>query len=409
MFSSIHRNIFWGFVLLIVFSFVSLVWTLNKQVLESEKTYLFDLTSLQADLITKEINSKTLSLQAISEAYGIGLMTEEKIFGQNHFDGFDTEDLQNHTPVSGSVIFECQDKIKQNFFCTLAKIPESNVTVFRASQFPTFIERFFVQLNQMKFSLLLLAVLAGLFTYLVAQQLKARENELQQAGFKLAHSERLASIGQMGASIAHEVKNPLMALQGHAKLLKKLPSISEEAAESLEIIVKESDRCQQILQQMLRFSRNEKAIQKAFSLQEILRSTELLCKAEAKAKTVQLQIKCSEDRIITAIPQHVQQVLVNLVINAIHASPSQGCVAIEAKDVSNQLIEISVVDNGAGIPKTIQDRIFQPFFTTKEAGQGTGLGLAVSASLLEEQSINLHFESRPGLTRFWFQLPRAIS
>lgn len=234
--------------------------------------------------------------------------------------------------------------------------------------------------------------------------IKERERNIALSSMKLSHASRLASLGQMGASIAHEVKNPLTSMIGYARVLKD--KLSEpQLQEAAEIIQNEGERCNQILQQMLRFARQEGSEKRPYSLQEVLQSTLLLLKSEAKTKQIQIKNEVTEDAILMGTPQHIQQVVMNLIVNAIHASPSGASIEVNA-DHDLEWLKLHITDHGSGIPKNIRGRIFDPFFTTKTGTEGTGLGLSVAKEMIQDQGGNLSFETEEGQgTRFTVRLP----
>jgi len=238
------------------------------------------------------------------------------------------------------------------------------------------------------------------------RDLREREHSLAASAVKLAHSARLASIGQMGAGIAHEVKNPITSMMGYARILAK-QATDPSMKESAEIIVKESERCNQILQQMLRFARNDPQEKKPYAIQEVLNSTMLLAKAEADLRGVKLNLEKTTDGIAIGSAQQVQQVLLNLILNAIQASSENSTVDIRSYDDGNFAV-VEIEDRGKGIPLALQGKIFDPFFTTKPKGEGTGLGLSVALEIIQNQEGQLQFESEEGRgTKFTIRLPLA--
>ena len=252
--------------------------------------------------------------------------------------------------------------------------------------------------------------LANSFREMIVE-LQRREKNLTKAGLKLAHQARLASIGQMGASIAHEVKNPLTSMMGYAKYL--LQTVTQpELKEAAEIIQKESERCGQILTQMLRFSRNDTNEFKIFSLREVIESTKLLLAAELKNSRMSLEIEYLHDPIVYGNPQQIQQVVLNIIMNGIQACAPLVDKRPEAARLKLSIYEegerarIKLEDFGPGMSSDVQLRLFEPFFTTKERGAGTGLGLSVALDILQAHLGDIQFESREGRgSTFWIDLP----
>jgi signal transduction histidine kinase len=237
-------------------------------------------------------------------------------------------------------------------------------------------------------------------------EIQDRERRLARTGVKLAHSARLASIGQLGASIAHEIKNPLTIIKGHARILKDQLA-DNPLSESARMIWEQSDRCNHILNQMLRFSRNDNEEIKPVQMTELLQSTLLLLKAEAQKKDSKIELKILDDDLISARPQQTQQVFINLILNSIQAIPQGGKIQIQSQK-NHEFMFVDVKDSGPGISFRNQSHLFQPFFTTKPKSEGTGLGLSIAQSLLEDQGGGLELiESRPGCTIFRVSLRLA--
>lgn len=242
-------------------------------------------------------------------------------------------------------------------------------------------------------------------------ELKNREKNLTKAGLKLAHQARLASIGQMGASVAHEVKNPLTSMMGYASYLASKIS-DPQLKEAAEIIQKESERCGQILTQMLRFSRNDSNDFKVFAINEVIESAKLLIMAELKSARMSLKVDYLSHPIVRGNPQQIQQVILNILMNAIQACRPLIDVKPQASELllsvteEGSRVNIKLIDSGPGMTSDIQMRLFEPFFTTKERGAGTGLGLSVALEILQTHGGDLRFESQEGVgSAFWIELP----
>lgn len=242
----------------------------------------------------------------------------------------------------------------------------------------------------------------------MVKAIQDREEKIKKAAAQLAHSERLATIGQLGASIAHELKNPMMAMKGYAKILQT-KVVGESEKEAAEIIGTEVNRCENILQQMLRFARRESEEKIFYSVREVIESTCLLLKAEAKSRRIQIKMKLiQEGDHLFGNPQQLQQVFMNLLLNAFQASPEGAEVEIETQLKAQEEIEIIISDHGKGISLENKEKIFEAFFTTKESGEGSGLGLSIVREIVRSQGGRVEFESEPGKgTSFQLYLPLA--
>ena len=195
---------------------------------------------------------------------------------------------------------------------------------------------------------------------------------------KLAHAERMATIGRLVSGVAHEVNNPLAAILGFTDLLIENPDIPASAHESLQIILQETQRTKNIVQDLLSFARQRPVQREAVQLGAILRQTIKLRSYDFTSHGVEVVEKFEEDLPATiGDSQQLQQVFLNIVNNAydaIQEAGRRGVIRMSARRAGDS-IEVAVTDNGTGISDTA--RIFDPFFTTKPTGKGTGLGLSI--------------------------------
>jgi len=238
---------------------------------------------------------------------------------------------------------------------------------------------------------------------LMAAQLKAAQSQLVQ-------SERMAAFGALGAGITHEVKNPITALVGFAQLAQKKIDDKVKAVELLKIIESESLRCRDILQNFLKFARGGSGGWERVVVGDLVQDAARVLRHQLIIHQVQLDVQLGDDvPAVMANPGELQQVLVNLAMNAQQAMSAGGMVTLRTRRATDGAALIEVADNGPGIARDIQARIFEPFFTTKPPGQGTGLGLAISFSILNNHRGTLTVESEPGKgATFIMRLPAAL-
>jgi PAS domain S-box-containing protein len=195
---------------------------------------------------------------------------------------------------------------------------------------------------------------------------------------KLAHTEKMATIGRLVSGVAHEVNNPLAAILGFTDLLLEDPTMPASAREELQIILRETQRTKEIVQGLLSFARQRPALREPMLVNGILRQTIKLRSYDFSSHGVEVSEEFDEN-LDPAMgdPQQLQQVFLNILNNAYDAiqdSGNHGKIRISTRRTLD-FIEIAFVDNGTGISEP--DRIFDPFFTTKPAGKGTGLGLSI--------------------------------
>jgi signal transduction histidine kinase len=199
---------------------------------------------------------------------------------------------------------------------------------------------------------------------------------------ELAERERLAALGRMAATVAHEIKNPLSAIKSIAQVMREDEGLRTEYERDLGLIVGETDRLSQSVTQLLSFARRESPAAQPQSVEELLRSVVDLFRANAREQGIALEYEVKVEaelagRSISAL----RAALSNLLLNALQATPHGGKVQLKAAAANGELV-ISVQDGGSGVPPDLRERIWEPFFTTRQ--RGTGLGLAIVRKRLQE-------------------------
>jgi signal transduction histidine kinase len=252
-----------------------------------------------------------------------------------------------------------------------------------------------------------IGALAGSFNQM-ADELKTREHKLEEAHAQLIQSEKLAAFGQLGAGIAHEVKNPLAGILGCAQLSLMEVEEGTPLHENLEIIEKETARCRTIIDNLMKFARQEKAMFESTEINEVVRDACAIINHQLELQQVKIvQDLAQQLPEIQGNSNQLQQVLMNLMINAQQAMEGDpGKVIVSTRRNEAGQIEIVVSDTGPGIPEAIQSKLFEPFFTTKATGKGTGLGLSVSFGIIKDHQGEISVQSEPGRgTDFIIRLP----
>jgi two-component system NtrC family sensor kinase len=227
---------------------------------------------------------------------------------------------------------------------------------------------------------------------------------------QLLHAEKLASIGQLVAGVAHEVNNPLTAIVGFADLLVEDPDVPESAKQELRLILQEAERTKIIVQDLLHFSRPTTPERGPVDLHEIIQRVLLLRSYDFKSNHIEVVTRFDENLPEFLGDTHqLQQVILNILNNAFDATREvsrRGRIEIETR-AKQDAIEIHVRDNGTGISNP--DRIFDPFFTTKEPGRGTGLGLSICYGIMQAHGGEIcafNNVPQPGST-FVLRLPKG--
>jgi len=241
-----------------------------------------------------------------------------------------------------------------------------------------------------------IGALAGSFNEM-ATELKARDEALNDAQAALVQSEKMAAFGQLGAGIAHEVKNPLAGILGCAQLSLRKAAPGSPLYENLKLIEKETKRCKMIVENLLKFARQEKAAFDNIRVNAAIDDAIAIVGHQLSLQRVTLEKHLAPDLpIVVGNANQLQQVVINLLMNAQQAIGGPGTVRVTSRLAADKRVEIRVQDSGPGIPPEIRKKIFEPFFTTKPNGTGTGLGLSVSFGIIKDHGGEISLESEPG-------------
>jgi len=222
--------------------------------------------------------------------------------------------------------------------------------------------------------------------------------EREQLQASLAQSAKLSAVGQLAAGVAHEINNPLTAIQANAQLLERsLKTHENDQREMIEAIIEASARATQAVRDLLDFARSERYQVAPTDLNETIQRTLSLMGPELGSRSISLQFDPGFDLpLINASQDHLQGLWLNLLINAIDAiDEGPGVISIKSSQVENS-IRVTVADSGQGIPEVQISRIFEPFYTTKDPGRGTGLGLSVCHQIVTRHGGQIRVNSQPG-------------
>lgn len=235
------------------------------------------------------------------------------------------------------------------------------------------------------------------------ERLRRSESEREHAVSNLVQSEKLASIGKIVAGVAHEVNNPLFTIN---TCIHNLEHDSAVTNHNLEFIKQGAQRIERIVRQLSDFSRTGSLELLPASSDSFFTESAEFARMAMKRYPVQFvaQDNCSPSIVLRLDKGKIQQVILNLLINAADASAAGGEIRLVAA-CTRSTYTITVTDRGPGIPQESHSRIFDIFYTTKPAGQGTGIGLAICKSIVEMHGGKLSFESQPGATTFTVTIP----
>ena len=253
------------------------------------------------------------------------------------------------------------------------------------------------------------------------QKVNERTQELRLAEAEVARGEKLASIGQLAAGIAHELNNPLTGVLTFTHLLrKKMPEGSQDA-EDLDLVIRETKRCASIIRRLLDFAREKTPEKAQVNLNGLIEETVRFIERSAALQHIEIALDLDPDLPPLFVDADlIKQVLINVLVNAQQAITEHGNILVRSRvhesrkftncgDESVRAVEIAITDTGCGIPKANLQRIFDPFFTSKEVGKGTGLGLSVSYGIVRSHGGDIEVESTEGEgTTFRVFLPAKL-
>jgi PAS domain S-box-containing protein len=239
------------------------------------------------------------------------------------------------------------------------------------------------------------------------RRVEQRTRELQETQKQYLHAEKLSAIGKLSASIAHEFNNPLQGILSILKGLLKRAILEAEDRELLEAAIGESERIKELIRSLQDFNRPTSGRKTLMDVHQSLNSILLLHKSDFKRKQITVELDYAKGvPQIMAIPDQIKQVILNLLTNAADACQQAGGMITISTRQEGDSVAIAITDTGIGIEPQHQDRIFQPFFTTKAAVKGTGLGLSVCHGIVKKHQGEIWVESRPGQgTTFTVLLP----
>jgi two-component system, NtrC family, sensor kinase len=242
------------------------------------------------------------------------------------------------------------------------------------------------------------------------EKVRERTDQVTAMQTRVAQAERLASLGMLAAGVAHEVNNPLGGILALTALtLEDLPPDHPDR-HNLEVVLRQTERCRDIVKGLLDFSRQSEVTMQQLDLNAVLQDTLALIAQQSSFFNVRIERHLSDELpAVVGDRSQLQQVLLNILVNAVQAMEERGTIAITTRVVRERRdVEIRIADTGCGIPRDAIDKIFDPFFTTREGGRGTGLGLAIAYGIVTQHRGHIGVESTVGRgTTFTIRLPAA--
>jgi signal transduction histidine kinase len=244
----------------------------------------------------------------------------------------------------------------------------------------------------------------------MAAVINRREAEIEKLRLEdqLRHTERLATLGQLAAGLAHEINEPLSSAVGFAQLAGKCPGLPEQAGRDIDKVLYASLQAREIVKRLLTFTRQSPPRQRHVDLNRIVTEGLQLFESRCAKEGIELSCRLSSARTrVQGDPTQLTQVFINLMVNALHAMPSGGILKVRTTRKGNQAL-IVIEDTGMGMGPHVLKNILTPFFTTKDVNEGTGLGLPVADSIVRSHGGTLVITSKPGEgTKCVVKLPAA--
>jgi two-component system NtrC family sensor kinase len=251
----------------------------------------------------------------------------------------------------------------------------------------------------------------------IEERVRRKTAELEKIHKTLLSSEKMASIGKLAATVAHEINNPLFGILTYAHLtlrgVQKLDFPGRgEMVEQLQTIERESKRCGELVKSLLTFSRQAPSQREPQDLNAVVHRAVQLVKHKLEMQNIDLKESLAEELpAVECDGNQIQQVILVLMVNAAEAMPKGGTLEVTTEfDIAGEQGVVRVKDTGSGIPEDVLPRIFDPFFTTKEDQNRTGLGLAVAAGIIEQHAGEITVQSDPSKgTEFRVALPAMVA
>ena len=244
----------------------------------------------------------------------------------------------------------------------------------------------------------------------MAVSLKERDDKLREyTDLQIMKSERLATIGQLAAGVAHEINNPLGTISIYAQMaLDELGKDNDSCRESLGVVMKQTNRAGRIVKDLLEFARQSEPEMRLLNVNDVLTKAMAIITHPAELQNIRLIADLTPELPDTqGDSDKLQQVFVDIMVNALQAMPEGGALTVRTKMTeSSKFMEIEITDTGCGVPQEHMSKLFDPFFSTKRTGEGTGLGLSVALGIVEKHNGVIDVKSKIGEgSTFTIRLP----
>jgi signal transduction histidine kinase len=224
-------------------------------------------------------------------------------------------------------------------------------------------------------------------------KLREQADQIIEIEDQLRRADRLSALGELSAGMAHEIRNPLGSIKGTAEILRDGVAADDPKLEFAEILIREVDRLNGVLEDFLRFAKPTPVEYGRFSVSEVVGDVLDLTRQQALRNQVEVRLALDDDREVPGQGEQIKQALLNLALNALQAMPDGGTLEVSSRNMPQE-VQIKISDNGPGVALEDRERIFNPFVTTRESG--TGLGLAITQRIVHGHDGHIVLESVPG-------------
>ncbi|MBW1920718.1 MAG: PAS domain S-box protein [Deltaproteobacteria bacterium] len=357
------------------------------------------------EFLEKIIHSSASAIMAADRKGNILLMnhTAEELFG------YTFDEIEKATSIEGiyppGVAKEIMKKLRDEKHGGKGKLPSTKVTIINkeGEEIPVEMTAAIIYEGDEE--------IATMGIYNDLREKLAVEKKLKETEAQLAQSEKMASMGQLAAGVAHEINNPLTGILFYANLALESIEEGNPLAEDLKCIIEDVHRCKGIVKNLLAYSRQSTPSKDIFQLNSLVEQALKLIHDQKLFGKVTIKKEFSNEMmLIHADKNQLVQVVINLVMNAGDAMNGEGTLTLRTyRDKPNKKAYLEVSDTGRGIPEENLSKIFDPFFTTKEQGKGTGLGLSTSYGIIQENGGSISVkETGPEGTTFLVELPLYV-
>ncbi len=353
-------------------------------------------------LLEKIVQSSPVAIVAADSHNNILLMNPaaEDLFGYSNREAITNVSLDRLYPPGTSQ--EILAKLRHNNMGGKGRLLSTKIKIinFKGEEFPVELNASIIYEDGME--------VATVGMYKDLRQINAIKETLKKVNLQIVQSEKMASLGKLAAGVAHEINNPLTGILMYANITMDALDMDDPHRKELQYIIEDAERCAEIVNNLLTYSRQTHSIKKPLPINSIVEESLALIRDQQLFMNIKLaKLLSKEEMYIKADKNQMAQVIINLVMNAVDAMDKKGFLALSTyRNEKAGKICLEIADTGCGIPKDNIPKIFDPFFTTKGQGKGTGLGLSTVYGIVKENRGTIAVKKTgPEGTTFLLELP----